>query len=369
MSMASLALAPIGAPPPAKFSIRDALHSYATGPALTKTWGGHDRLSTVGASEVGQCLRKTWFSKNETPPDPAYTDRFGAKLRGDLIEAEYWVPALRAHLGPRLLWAGEDQRTLVDGYLSATPDGLVVGADFDCLEHLGIANIGPSTCFLVECKSIDPRVALATEKPEHSFQTQAQMGLVRHATVYKPEVALISYVDASFLDDVTEFAVQWDAKVYAAAKSRATTVMTSTDPLTLPPEGKLSGGDECKYCPWASYCAQVTVAGVPAGGVKPPLGANAAAELRSLRDAAVQASEEADAAAAAAATAKEDIKRFLREHDSRGHRGEDWSVTWGTVKGRAGLDVPALEAAAQAAGLDLSPFQKTGDPYDRLVVK
>lgn len=352
------------AAPLAPFSIRAALHGYAA--AQTKTWGGHDRLSTVGASEVGQCLRKTWFSKNETAPDPDYVDRFGARLRGDLIEANYWVPALRAALGPRLLYAGEDQRTLVDGYLSATPDGLVVGAQRDCLAALGVEDIGPSTCFVVECKSLDPRADLhGAEKPEHSFQTQAQMGLVRHATVYKPEVALISYTDASFLDEVSEFAVRWDPKVYAAAKGRATRVMTAGDALVLPPEGKLSGANECRYCPWSSHCAAVTVAGVPAGGVVPPLGENAAGELRALRDAAVAASEAADAAAAAAAQTKEEIKRFLREQNSRGHKGDDWSVAWSTVKGRQSVD---LEAVA-VAGVDLSPFQKTGDPYDRLVVK
>lgn len=353
--------------------ITSALHNYAAA-LVQPSFGGHDRLDTVGASEIGQCLRKTWFTKNETPPDASYQDRYGARLRGNLIEENYWVPALRAAYGSRLLWAGEEQKTLVDGYLSATPDGLLTGLERDCLagSPFNIEDIGPSTCVVVEAKSIDPRANLrGGERPAHSFQTQAQMGLIRHATAYRPEVALISYVDASFLDDVTEFAVKWEPSIYEAAKSRAAKIMTSTTALDLPPEGKLSGGSECAYCPWSSACAHVTVAGVPATAAA-SLGDNAVAELHALRNAAVAAKEFADDSATALAGANEDIKEFLRTHQVRGHKeggAEPWSVAWSTVKGREGIDLAALSAAVHDAGLDLAPFKKSGDPYDRLQVK
>lgn len=329
-------------------SIKSILHSYAA--KLEKTWQ-HDRLSTVGASEIGQCLRKTWFSKNEAPQDAGYVDRFGAKLRGDIIESHYWVPGILASLpeGWQLLYAGREQRTLVDGYLSATPDGLLISPDGDCT--------------YLECKSIDPRANLPAEKPEHSFQTQAGMGLVRHATEYQPDRALISYIDASFLDEVTEFAVAFDPAVYQAAKDRARLVMTAEDPLALPPEGKLSGGDECKWCPWASHCAAVAVAGIPASDA-PALGHNAITELKALRDkerelATRKKTDESDHAAACEA-----IKEFLRANGVRGHKGDGWSVSWSAVKGRTTLDTSAVEAA----GLDLTPYQKPGKPGDHLNV-
>jgi hypothetical protein len=356
----------------ARLSIRDLLHSYI-GAQGAKTWNGHDRLSTVGASEVGQCLRKTWFSKNEVAWDEHYVDRFGARLRGDLIEREYWVPGIRAALRPpaQLLFAGEEQRTLVDGYLSATPDGLIVGLERDCLSHLGVPDIGEGgpggPCLTVECKSLDPRVDLkGAEKPEHSFQTQVQIGLIRHATVYRPEVTLLSYTDASFLDDVTEFPVRFDPRIYQAAKDRARTVMTTSEALALPAEGKLSGGDECKYCPWSSRCAHVTVAGIPAAAAGARgLGDNAAAELKALRDAAIAAAAAADEATATAAETKNNIKEFLRTHRVRSHKGDGWSVSWSSVKGRESVDLKAVEEA----GVDLSRFEKVGDPSDRLVVK
>jgi hypothetical protein len=39
------------------------------------------------------------------------------------------------------------------------------------------------------------------------------------------------------------------------------------------------------------------------------------------------------------------------------------------VKGRQGLDVKALSAAAAAAGVDVSKFETIGDPTDRLDIR
>jgi hypothetical protein len=345
-----------------KISIKECLQSY--GSRLQKAWE-HDRLNTVGASEVGQCIRKTWFSKNEAPADPDYEDRFGAKLRGTIIEDHYWVPGLRASLpeGVELLYAGSDQRTLVDGYLSATPDGLLVGCGPDALAHFDIDDLG-SDCLAVESKSIDPRVDIRIEKPEHSFQTQAQMGLLRFATEHKPNYALISYVDASFLDDVREFAIPFDQRIYDVAKERARRVFTTDDALTLPPEGKLAGGNECGYCPWKSHCAAVTVAGIPKDD-KATLGENAAAELKRLRDAERDLAAQKDTTEIKHATAREAVKEFLRINGIRRYTGEGWAVSWSSVKSREIVDTKA----AEAAGVDLTAFKKVGDPADRLLVK
>lgn len=343
-----------------KISIKQIADKYAHD---TQRVFSADRLNTVGASEIGQCLRKNWFLKNETPKDPSYVDRYGAKLRGNLIEDHFVVPAIRNSFGPALLFAGSEQRTIVDGYLSATSDGLLTGVSRDCLAWLGVPDIG-ADCLVVEIKSLDPRVDIKIEKPEHSFQVQAQIGLLRHATEHKPAYALISYVDASFLDDVREFAVPFDPAIYAAAQARSRQVMTETDPLRLPPEGKLSGGDECCYCAWASHCAAVTVAGIPKND-DVVLGENAEAELWHLRNIERHLSTEADCGAAALSKARQDIKDFLRANGVRKFHGEDWAVSWSATKGRETIDTKAIEAS----GFDLSPFKKIGDPSDRLVIK
>ena len=344
-------------------SIRSLLHQYAA--TLNREFQ-HDRSNTIGASEIGACLRKTWFGKNDAPHDPDYHDRYGARLRGNLIEDHYWYPGLQAALPSdvHLKMGGADQRTIVDGYLSATPDGVLAGLPRDCLSHLGIEDIGASCCVAVECKSIDPRADLRTARSHHAFQTQVQMGLLRAHTPYKPNYAIISYVDASFIDEISEFVIAFDPAIYKAAQDRSNLIMRTTDPLDLMPEGKLAGGAECRYCPWASHCAQVTVAGIPSDNPK-QLGDNAMAELKALRDAERVLSERCDATEAEHSKAKFDITEFLRANDVRRVTGEGWSVQWSPTKGRETVDLKA----AEAAGLDLSPFKKVGEPGARLMIK
>lgn len=324
----------------------------------------HDRLATLGSSENGRCARQSAFAKLEVPPDPGYVETWGAALRGDLIEQHFWVPGLFASLprGMRLLYAGDEQQTRVDGYLSATPDGLLTGVPRDCLAHLGIADIGSGE-LLVECKSIDPRVNLLRPKPEHVYQVQVSTGVLRATTDHQPEMALLTYVNASFLNDVTEFAVRFDPVTYRAAGDRARRILGARVPADLPPEGKMAGGDECRYCAWAEQCIGATIAGIPpaANG----LGSNAIGELKALRDAERDLAQRGEEWETLHANACEAIKEFLREHKVRGHRGDNWSVSWGPVAGRRTIDTAALEAA----GVELSPFRKEGKPGERLIVK
>jgi hypothetical protein len=341
-----------------KISIKDMLHKYAA--TLNKNWK-HDRSNTIGASEVGACLRKTWFAKNDTAYDEDYQDNFGAILRGNVIEEHYWVPGLRASLpeGVRLLYAGEDQQTLVDGYLSATTDGLLTGVSKHALTWKGIDDIG-SDCLNLDCKSIDPRVDLTTEKAEHSFQVQTQMGLIRFATPYKPNYSILSYVDASFWDVIPEFVVKFNPRIYKAAHERAARIMNCDDALKLPAEGKTAGGKECDYCPWASACAHISVAGVPKQINQ--LDDDTAMRLKELRDRAQALADSRKEVERDYAEALEAIKDLMREHGTRKYKGLDWGVTWFPVKGKESLDKEAIEKA----GIDLSSFMKPGKPGEQL---
>src|SRR5262249_29956621 len=114
--------------------------------ATARTFEG--RENTIGASEVGQCARKVFFAKNTGDPvysassDEDYVDPWGAALRGRLFEDHFWVPALRARFGSKLKYAGAEQQTFISGFLSATPDGLLIDQSQDMLASLGIADIG-----------------------------------------------------------------------------------------------------------------------------------------------------------------------------------------------------------------------------------
>jgi len=341
-----------------------ALLSHYGAELRNKTWS-HDRRDTLGSSEGGQCARKSTFAKLGVLPDPGYVETWGAAARGDLIEQHFWVPGLLATLPPgvRLLYAGRAQQTRIDGYLSATPDGLLVGVARDCLAHLGVADIGRAE-LLVECKSIDPRMSLRHAKPEHVFQTQIAMGVLRATTEHRPRYALISYTNASFLNDIAEFPVKFDPAIYQAAAERARRIFVADDPSELPPEGKMSGRSECKYCAWQEQCVAVTVGNIPKDA-GPILGDNAVKELKGLRDAVVALDDVNEENERTRSVTIEAIKQFMKENGVRSYRGDDWSVSWSAVAGRTALD----NAAVEAAGIDLSPYKKEGKPGERLVVK
>ena len=108
--------------------IAEALALYAK--ATVRTFEG--RENTVGASEIGQCARRVFFAKNAgdfvygAASDEDYVEAWGAALRGCLIEDHFWTPALRTRFGNKLLYAGDEQKTFVLGFTSATPDGLLM---------------------------------------------------------------------------------------------------------------------------------------------------------------------------------------------------------------------------------------------------
>jgi hypothetical protein len=340
--------------------IKSALDGYARSPAMERAFL-IERSRTIGASEIGQCSRRIGWNKSTTPPerdeDPERWDRWGARMRGTIMEDKFWVQAMKRRFRKKLLLSGKNQRTVHDRHLSATLDGLLVDVPRDILAPIGIPDIGESRCILVECKTIDPRVNLTEVKYENMLQTQAGMGLIRELTRYKPEYALVSYMDASFWDEVDEFGVKFDPALYQTMHDRAVKIKTS-NPAELKAEGWIAGGKECEHCPWTRACGIVRRS-LP----EEELAADPqfVAEMRdlcrehealnsTLKSVQVQVNEK-----------KEEIKTRLREKSVRKLPG---IVSWSPVKGRTSLD----KEAVAAAGIDLTPYEKTGEPGDQLRV-
>ena len=163
------------------------------------------------------------------------------------------------------------------------------------LASVGIADIGGDGSIVVECKTIDPRVKLDAPKPEHAFQAQAQIGLFRELTPHRPEVALISYANASFLDDVIEFVVRFEPAIFANAKRRAAAILTAQAAQQLKPEGWIAGGRECEFCTFNRACGVIrhAVPTKPVTGLPDP---QFVAEIADLSREAKQRRAEAEAA-------------------------------------------------------------------------
>jgi hypothetical protein len=238
--------------------IREALDAFAR--ATARSFAG--RENAVGASEIGACARRTYFAKNEQDyllgqdRDADHVDAWGAAQRGSIFEVAVWEPALRACFGERLLFAGADQRTLVSGYLSATPDALLVELPRDILAPFGIADIGEGAALVVEGKTLDPRSRLDEARSEHVYQINVQIGFIRELTPHRPEFGLLSYVNPSFWNEVVEFPVAFNERLFAVAKARAAEIMTARSGDDLKPEGWIAGGRECEYCPFTVACGR-----------------------------------------------------------------------------------------------------------------
>lgn len=339
--------------------ISETLNSYATN---MDKWSGADRSKTVGASEVGQCARKTFWVKHphKAPnKDADYVETWGARMRGSMFEKHFWVPALRARFGSRLLYAGEDQTTLVKGALSATPDGLLV----KLTRHERIVAETGANCIVPECKTIDPRANLYEAKPVNTFQTQVQMGLFRDTTQYKPERAVISYTDTSFWNETTEFIVKFDQKVYQAAHERARQIMNpNADGLDFEPEGWMAGGNECKYCPYAGACG-ISRRDLPFTDA--PVDPQFAAEMTDMAREYRQAEADRDIFEERMRKLQYDIKERLRE---KGIRRIPGILTWSSVKGRTNYDTKAMIEQLTKRGVDCTAYESQSDPSDRLTI-
>lgn len=342
--------------------IHDALHDYAA--SITPVFA--DRMSTVGASEIGQCARKIFWLKREDDAkyavsrDVEYVDGWGARMRGTIFENHFWLPAMRAKFGDRLLWAGAEQETLEYGFISATPDALITKLTRKEQLMIGTA----ANCVLAECKTADPRTNLTGPKAEHRYQTIVQLGLVRATTKYQPTHAIISYVDASFWSDIKEFVVEYDDEVYQNARERAQQIQTSDDVKEMPPEGWIAGGNECRYCPFTGPCG-IERRNLPYADEKVEVDPQFASEVLSMARELRDAEQNRDRDEARVRELQDDLKARLRD---KGIRKVPGVVTWSAVKGRSGYDNKAIQAAAVAAGVDLKPFETQGEPGDRLTI-
>jgi len=300
------------------------------------------------------------------PRDPDYVERWGAVHRGSIFESAFFAPALRARFGDKLLYAGDEQQTFRQDFLSATPDGLITGLRRDALASLGLADIGGDGSLLVECKTRDPRARMDKPQPAHVYQVQVQLGLVRKLTSYRPQHALLFYADASFWDETREFVIPFDFEIFKNAQQRAARIMLAKSAAELKPEGYIAGGRECEFCAFQKACARLR-ADVPTSNVGKPDPQFAAEIIDRAREVKQQQAAVEDATAKMRGLQHE-IKDRLREKNLRRIESDGTTVTWSYVKGRTAYDMQAIRDACAAAGIDITQFETVGDPSDRLTI-
>jgi hypothetical protein len=142
---------------------------------------------------------------------------------------------------------------------------------------------------------------------------------------------------------------------------------TSSKPRIYLRCDRISGGHECRYCPFAKTCgiARHAMPKASSAAVDPQFVAEAADLAREAK--------RSQSAVADAETQLRNVQHEIRERlRAKGLRrvaGDDFSIVWSPVKGRQSFDVKALKAAAIAAGVDVNQFETTGEATDRLDVR
>ncbi len=320
-----------------------------------------DRTTVLNSSEAWTCERRLVFEKLGYSPDPDYEHTWGYFERGHGVE-DWAVDAIIAALpeGVDLIDAGRFQRTLVDGEVSATPDGLLVNRSDETFMIHGV-EVPPGGCVVLEFKSHDPRSNIRGPKPPHVLQTKIQMGLFHEKTAHRPEHAIILYINASDWSKMQAFVVKRDPKIIDQVRTLAKRILSAASPLEVTGDGAHSG--QCKYCPFVKQCSDAVIEGIPEH-------IDDVSEVAS-REAALLASRHGQLAKTIKANTAEkmaiedQIKTVLRREHTRRITGDFFTITYDKISGRTSLDKAALEAA----GINLGEFEKVGRTSERLVIK
>jgi hypothetical protein len=194
-----------------------------------------------------------------------------------------------------------------------------------------------------------------------------QLGIVREIGNYAPTHCVISYADSSFWNDVAEYVVKFDPAVFEQAKKRAAKVMTAAKSSELPPEGWIAGGAECRHCPFTTACGIQRHAVPEQTGT--PVDRQFVSEICDLAREAKRHQGDADASMTRLREIQHEIRERLRAKQLRRVEDDDFAVVWSPVKGRQSYDMKHLKAAAVAAGIDITQFETTGQPTDRLDIR
>ena len=347
-----------------------------------------DRTATIGGSEIGACARMVGYRKSSTPADAGYVEGGGFAARGNVMEDGALVPVVRyavEEMGGTLLWAGQaDQMRLVNEKrkVSSTPDGLAINMPKDALAKYGVKDITNgngrnSGEVYVEFKSIDPRFSTAKlPKDAHVDQVNLGMGLIRDSVfedglVYEPNYAVIIYMDASDYSNITVCVAAFDAEGYKGQLMRAKHIMDAVAQgpqavETLRPEGKIAGGNDCKYCAFSKRCLGY-VAMVPKAVQVPDK--KVATKIRKLAGMLRRLKDKSDDFDKKAKVVEANLKEALATAQTKWLDLGDVKLNWSTSDGSDRFDTDAAKKKLTELGVDLKDFVKRTKPSESLKVE
>lgn len=351
----------------------DFAQSFTEAVAGSQRGWQYDRTLTVGASEAFDCHRLSYFKKREPEnlDDDAESD-WGHTERGNVVEDKFAVPMLRAIFGAEnCLYMGDEQKTFLDGRLSATPDGIVIDQARDALVKYGVPDLGENANqFAAEIKSFGgPSAApkkLTTDagvsyqaKVTHTGQNIIQMGMFRRQTNFKPTYGVVIYINPVRLSDIRPAVVKYDEAVYQRAKVRADDVFDlSKTAKDYKAEGKATG--RCEWCAYTGACSKAEGLLFPDKIIKPDLIAiEQQAKFKETTARVVKLRADYKALETAKKTAEAELKDMLFEEGTTRVGGADWSASISKMNGKRSVS----KALMEEKGLDPEDYMTQGNDY------
>lgn len=295
-----------------------------------------NRSATIGASEIGKCARMLAHDRSGTPKEKDRVSS-GFAERGHWME-KWWVARLReSEIGYKIRYAGAQQRTLNYGPISATPDAIYDNA------------------YTADCKSIDPRVG-RIPKPEHVIQVRLTARIAQEAGLISDGGGVLTYIDASDYSNKQEFVLPaFDDGEFESSIARAHAILSS-EPNSLPREGWITGGEECRECPFRGACLGEKIEQVQ------ELTTTDALRVAELRAVARESKAKAEEQETASKRALDEILQILRAHRTRRAKGLAY-IRRGASGG--GLDTEAMAAD----GIDLSLYRREPVAYETVILE
>lgn len=289
------------------------------------------RSAWANASEIMSCIRMQWYEKNG---EDGEEQDWGYARRGSHGE-KYIREALRAANVPLVgEWTYADKDTRIAG----TPD-----------DRAGKTAL--------EFKTIDPRAARhRLPRANHVVQVQIGMELAILDDV-EIDSGVLLYMDASNYNDLVAYPVERDPDILSKLAPRAKKLLGARKASSLEREG-IEGGD-CKNCAFKTAC------GVDLEKGSSKARGNRGSALFKQVQHYVDLRAQEKGVAATLKGLKEKITGELTSRKTTKIGIGGYVVELQPVKGRASLD----RKAVTAAGIDLSPFEKTGAPSTRLTIE
>ena len=349
--------------------IKSALEAYAK--ASRHVFA--DRSGTVGASEVGACARRVFFTKKESDPahgitrDPDHVDGWGAVTRGTIFEDHFWVPAMRARFGRKLLYAG-DRAEDADVGMPERDAGWLGGQP--ATRHAGSVGCSRSR----QDRRTGPRMqdrgsAQQTRRAEvrARLPSPGSNGAVSRADEAPAAVRAAVLCQRLVLGRshrIRDSVRSEDLRARQAARRQ------------YHPRAQLPGVEagriyrrrrECEHCPFTRACgrARMSVPFETNAKAEPEFVAGIAKLARQIK----RAEQHVETATTKLRTLQNELRERMRAKGVRRVIGKDVRVGWSSVKGKPAFDVPRIREAAAAAGVDLKQFEIVGETSDRLEIR